>query len=210
MTGEKQTKVRTASPEARRKQLIDATVTSIAKHGISGTTLATVTKLAGLSVGLANFHFKSKDALLEESLRSLAMEHRDHWVKSQQRDGLTAAEKVLAIIDAQFHPSTCSRKKLAVWFAFFGETAYRKFYRVITASIDAERQDTLVALFDEIIAQNDSPLTPEGIALTLESLFDGFWLNMLMYPEKFSRESAKAQIIQYLHTNFPKQSGFDI
>ena len=71
-----QKKPRTAAPEVRRKQLIDATITCIARKGISGTTLNAIAKEAGLSLGLANFHFKSKDALLSETLRHLATEHR--------------------------------------------------------------------------------------------------------------------------------------
>ena len=50
---------RTASKAVRRQQLIEATIDSIAKYGISGTTMTTVTGLAGLSVGIVNFHFFS-------------------------------------------------------------------------------------------------------------------------------------------------------
>lgn len=200
----KQKKSRTASPEVRKKQIIEATITSISKHGISGTTMASVARLAGLSAGLANFYFKSKDALLEETLRCLAMEHREQWSTRLQAPDLDAPAKIVAVIDAQFHTSICNRKKLAVWFAFFGEAAYRKSYRRITTSIDAERLEVLAGLFDQIIKEDGGPLDPKGVARTLESLFDGFWLNMLMYPDQFSREMAKAQIFDYLHTSFPR------
>jgi TetR/AcrR family transcriptional repressor of bet genes len=61
----------------RRQQLIEATIESIAKFGISGTTMTTVTGFAGLSVGIVNFHFDSVENLFEETLFSLAAEHRD-------------------------------------------------------------------------------------------------------------------------------------
>ena len=199
----KQKNSRTASPEVRKRQIIEATITSISKRGISGTTMASVAKLAGLSAGLANFHFRNKGTLLEETLRSLAMEHRAQWMTRLPNTDLTASEKINAIIEAQFHSSICSRKKLAVWFAFFGEPAYRKSYRVITTSIDAERLDVLVDLFQEIIKEGHCDLEPEGVAHTLESLFDGFWLNMLMYPDRFKPEMAKTRVFQYLHTSFP-------
>ena len=68
---------RTASREARRRQLIDATMKCIARKGMSNTTLGDVAKEAGLSQGIVNLHFESKDNLLTETLRSLANEYRE-------------------------------------------------------------------------------------------------------------------------------------
>ncbi|MBD1546036.1 TetR/AcrR family transcriptional regulator [Roseibium aggregatum] len=197
-------KPRTAPPEVRRKQLIDATISCISRSGIPGTTLTAVTKEAGLSLGIVNFHFKNKDALLAETLNALAEEHRALWMKALDRPDLSAAAKLRAMVEAQFHPRICSRKKLTVWFAFFGETAHRKSYRTISSHIDMERQEICADLCRQIIGDGGySDLDAEGVTLTLESLFDGFWLNMLMYPAKFSREAAADQTLKYLATVFP-------
>lgn len=184
--------------EGRRKQLIEATVTCIALHGLSGTTLRKVSQQAGLSLGLVNFHFATKDVLLEETLRTLAEEHRVRWKADVMRADLDAEEKIHAIVDAQFHPRICTRKKLAVWFAFFGEARYRKFYRKITADIDEERIEVSRALFAEIAENSEMSRSPEELALALESLFDGTWLNILMYPDAFSKEAARDQVLSYL------------
>lgn len=196
---------RTAPPEVRRKQLIDATITCVAKYGITGTTISAVTKEAGLSLGLANFHFKSKDALLSETLISLALEHRDLWMKASQKENLSSADKLRAIVDAQFHPRVCSRKKLAVWFAFFGEAAQRKSYRKSSSHIDIERQETSADLCSQIIKDGGyTGVNAEDVSMSLEGLFDGLWLNILMYPDKFNRENANRQVLAYLKSVFPK------
>mgnify|MGYP001797888135 CR=1 FL=1 len=93
---------RTQSREVRRGQLIDATISSIAEHGISGTTMTTVTGKAGLSMGIVNFHFKSKQNLFEETLVHLAKEHRDHWRAAYDNAALSPEAKLLAIVDAHF------------------------------------------------------------------------------------------------------------
>jgi TetR/AcrR family transcriptional repressor of bet genes len=63
-------KRRQIRPKAeRRQQLIDATIRCIAQHGLSAVTMQMVTREAGLSVGIANLHFESKDNLLKETLR---------------------------------------------------------------------------------------------------------------------------------------------
>ncbi|MDU8928215.1 TetR family transcriptional regulator C-terminal domain-containing protein [Alisedimentitalea sp. MJ-SS2] len=198
-------KARTAPPEVRRNQLIGATINCIADQGISGTTLAAIAKEAGLSVGLANFHFKSKDALLSETLKHLAAEHRDMWLRDVQRHNLSNADKLRFIVSAQFHPRICSRRKLAVWFAFFGEAGYRKTYRSISSQIDMERQELCAELIESIIADGGyAKADAEQIALTMEGMFDGLWLNMLMYPAKFTRERAAHQVLDYLGLVFPR------
>lgn len=205
---ENQKKPRTAPSEVRRKQLIDATITCIAKAGISGTTLTAIAKEAGLSMGLANFHFKSKELLFSETLKYLADEHRDMWMQDVRCENLSSADKLRSITNAQFHPRICSRKKLSVWFAFFGEAAHRKSYRLITSQIDMERQEVCTELCSDIITDGGYlDVDAESTALTLEGMFDGLWLNMLMYPAKFTREKATRQILDYLALMFPKHFG---
>ena len=196
---------RTASKAVRRQQLIEATIESIAKFGISGTTMTTVTGFAGLSVGIVNFHFQSKENLFEETLRFLAAEHRDLWQKVMDRKKLSTSEQLLAIVDAEFHPQTCNRKKLTVWSAFYGEAGYRTYYRKIMSDIDSERWEASTELCREIISQGGyDNLVAQDVAETLEGLFDGFCLNILIYPGDFTREDAKDRVRSYLAATFPQ------
>ncbi|RLA33746.1 MAG: TetR family transcriptional regulator, partial [Gammaproteobacteria bacterium] len=55
---------RALSKERRQQQLLDATITCISNKGLGGMTLADVASEAGLSQGIVNLHFKSKDNLL--------------------------------------------------------------------------------------------------------------------------------------------------
>jgi len=199
---------RTAPPETRRRQLVEATIDSIARQGLSGTTLSGVTARAGLSVGLANFHFRSKHILLEETLRHLAEEHRDAWRKPLGRKGLSAADRLLAIVDAHFERRICSRRKIAVWFAFFGDPAWRAAYRAIMAEIDAERRGVSADLCARIISEgNYREIDATAAAGMLEALYDGFWLNMLIYPGNFDRDGARAAIHAFLARTFPDHFG---
>ena len=65
--------------DRRRRALIKATIAVIAKHGASGTTVSRVARQAGVSVGLMNFHFKSKERLLRETFRHLSEEYEQVW-----------------------------------------------------------------------------------------------------------------------------------
>ncbi len=203
--GDKPKRPRTASKQVRRQQLIDATIESIAKHGISGTTMTTVTRTAGLSIGLANFHFSTKQKLFEETLRYLAEEHHNFWLKSYEKANLAPEDKLTAIVAAHFHPSICNRKKVAVWYAFFGEASARASYRKLANAIDTERREVTVELCQQIIETGGyDKVDATDVAFTLEGLYDGFWLNILMYPGDFSRLDGMRRIEEYLAHLFPK------
>ena len=65
--------------EFRKHQLIEATMDCIDKLGLSQTTLARIAERAGISQGNVVFHFQSKEALLEQTLRHLSDEYRTGW-----------------------------------------------------------------------------------------------------------------------------------
>lgn len=195
---------RTESKEVRRQQLIDATIESIATHGIAGTTMATVTRIADLSLGIVNFHFESKQKLLEETLLFLAREHHDQWVAVSDNADLSAAKKMLAIVDAHFQPQICTPKKLAVWFAFFGEAGRRRIYRKLIEDIDQERYDMALQLCTTITRDGGyTDMPPRQVANLLEALYDGIWLELLTYPENFDRKKARDHIVAFLAKVYP-------
>ena len=61
---------------ATRQRLIETTIDIIADEGLSKTTLPKVAKKAGLSRGICNFHFKTKEKLLLDTFEAVYMEIR--------------------------------------------------------------------------------------------------------------------------------------
>ena len=51
-------------------------------RAIPAPTMADVAKAAGLSSGIVNFHFETKEKLLVETLKYLADEYRANWQKA--------------------------------------------------------------------------------------------------------------------------------
>src|SRR5438477_6376648 len=107
--------------EVRRVQLIEATIDSLSKRGFAEFTLAQVAETAGLSQGIVNFYFHSKEALLVETLKFMEAEYEEFWTAAVRRAGPRAADKVAAMIAADFDSVMASRKKVTVWYAFWGE-----------------------------------------------------------------------------------------
>jgi TetR/AcrR family transcriptional repressor of bet genes len=201
-------KRRTASKQQRREQLIRATIRSIARRGLSETTMATVTREAKLSQGIVNLHFKSKERLLIETLRYVADEYTRTWEKALENAGPSNTDRLQAIVAADFSRPVCETNKLAVWFAFWGESKSRPTYRKICAERDQRYADMLNDLCRNII---DEGPYPDADALTvatgLAAMSEGLWLDMLVSPDTMNKELAQSVCLAYLASVFPKHFG---
>ena len=83
----------------RRRELIEATITSIARHGLSKITIAKVAKIAGLSTGIVNFYFHSKQALLLATLETVDREFELRQEEALERAGEDPVQLLEAMIE---------------------------------------------------------------------------------------------------------------
>jgi TetR/AcrR family transcriptional repressor of bet genes len=198
-------KKRTASKEERQQQLIQATIRSVARNGLSDTTMATVSSEAGLSQGIINLHFQSKERLLVETLRYIAEEYRVAWEKAVKEAGPSPAEQLAALVAVDFKPPVCDRNKLAVWFAFWGESKSRPTYRKICALRDMAYRQEMVQLCEQLIEEGDyEGLDANFVAAGLSAMTSGLWLDLLTSPRSMTREQARQICMAYLATAFGK------
>ena len=195
---------RTAPPEERREQLILATIRCVADRGLADTTIATVAQEAGLSQGIVNLHFRSKDGLLTETLRYLADEYRSACQEAAAA-ALDPVDGLLAMVELDFRRNICSRDKLAVWFAFWGERRFRPTYRRICAARDKSYDSMVRIMCAKLCEQDDYPdVEPALVADGLSALTDGLWLDLLVRPESMTRDLARRITLAYLADAFPK------
>lgn len=170
--------------------------------------MATVTQEAKLSLGIINLHFKSKERLLVETLRFVADEYTMAWEKALENAGPSSAEKLRAIVDADFAPPVCEPNKIAVWFAFWGESKSRPTYRKICANLDKQYDEMLVGLCAQIVDEGPYPgIDPDIVATGLSAMSEGLWLDMLVSPESMDKEHAKGVCLAYLASVFPGHFG---
>jgi TetR/AcrR family transcriptional repressor of bet genes len=196
---------RTATRERRRQQLIDATMKCIGRKGMASSTLSDVAKEAGLSQGIVNLHFESKDNLLTETLRHVADEYKTQFNKALEKSGPAPAEKLLALMELDLRPSICDRGKIAVWFAFWGEVKSRPTYRKICDESDRYYDSIVEGLCAEIIADGDyKNVSASAIANALSSMTNGFWLSCLISPQSWNRAESMEAVMSFLRSLFPQ------
>jgi TetR/AcrR family transcriptional repressor of bet genes len=195
---------RTATKEERRTQLIEATVKCIARKGIGSTTLGDVAQEAGLSQGIVNLHFNSKENLLNETLQFIAEDYKAQFDATLVKAGTDAAEKLLALMEMDLKPSICDRQKLAVWFSFWGEVKAMPTYQKVCDAYDSVYDSVIEELCATIIKEgNYRQLKAETVTEALQSMTDGLWLSCLVSPKTFDRDEAMDAVYSYLRAVFP-------
>lgn len=196
---------RTASKEVRVQQLIDATQEVLAEKGIAGATMAMITSRAELSMGIVSLHFQSKENLLKSTLRYLSEEISDTYIAIFNDHTLSAIDRLQGIVNTWFDSTIATPIKIATWFAFFGDAHYRNIYREIAKDLDDDRVDAIVSLCAEIIAEGGyEDVDASSVAISIECLCDGLWINMMLYPERLKPAQAQKVLTDLIARNFPK------
>jgi TetR/AcrR family transcriptional repressor of bet genes len=200
-------KRRQIRPKAeRRQQLIDATIRCIAHHGLSAVTMQMVTREAGLSVGIANLHFESKDNLLKETLRFVAEEYHGGQIEIMEGGDIPdLGERLDALLDFQLGRGVTQRQKMSVWFAYYGEAGARPVYQKIVSTVDRLAAHKLEALFTDIVREGGyQGVDARELATGYSALIDGLHLGLLVTPRELSKRRARAVARDFLRRAFPQ------
>ncbi len=188
---------------ARRQQLIEATMRSIAEHGLANTTVARVAQEAGLSQGIMNFYFEGKQELLLETLKYVESEFQ-RVRRDKKRSAAKAPEAQLdAIIEATFDPAVCNPLFLDVWDAFWGEARARADFKRVCSVYETAQLKETIQLFRKLAG-------PEQNAAALGTAF--FCLlesrpERLGRSKRFDLEAIKNTCRAFLATVFPARFG---
>lgn len=200
---------RKLSREARREQLIEATIGTIAARGFARTTLTDVAKGAGLSHGLVNFHFQSKDKLLTETLLYLAEEYRLNWTRALEAAGPEPAAQLDAMLRADFEPAICTPARLSAWCAFWGEAQCRPMYQEQCGSNDDEYIRVLESICARMIATGDGGGDPARVARVLRVTIEGVWLDLMTMTAPYDRDEALGTVYTCAAAFFPERFAAD-
>ena len=187
----------------RRKQLIDATVSVIYRDGLSRLTLAKVATTAGLSTGIVNSYFKSKEQLLLDTLQVLVLEYET--AINKVLDGKMSSEEALhRLVDVLLSPELCDPEKAAVWYAFMGESQTREGYNAAVRAREQVIRSRIAGLFGEFFEVfGDPEIDSLAIARGFDAMIDSFWAECAMTPDVFDHGAAKATCYGYLRSVLP-------
>jgi TetR/AcrR family transcriptional repressor of bet genes len=197
---------RAEQKKATREKLIEATLDIIAEGGMAKVTLPKVAERAGFSRGISNFHFVSKDNLLLETLKTVHSELDRVWRHYLIETDLPPADQLKGFLNAVFKPPVADVKKISVWLAYWGETAYRRQYLESFTAKDREYEEAIERLMVRLAGANRpvGGIPIRAIAVALTALIDGCWLQFLIAPGRLGDDEAINACYAYLSRFFPE------
>ena len=185
------------TPEVRRKLLIEATMRSIARFGYAGTTIETICSEAGVSRGLINHHFGSKEELIRQSYKAL----RDEWVAATHGSVVDEfaepEERLRALIRVSFGPTMFKQEYLGIWAGFWSAIGKSPALRKMNRELFDKDREAYEAIFAEIARRRGKRIDARRAALTVIALIDGFWLEWCLDPKSFTTAEAEAACLAF-------------
>jgi len=180
--------------DARRHQLVEVTIDSLAELGYVGTTLGQIAARAEVSPGLVAHYFGDKDGLLDAAFRSLAR-RVGHQVRVRLRHVSTPRARIQAIIDANLAPEEFEQRTGTAWLAFWGQVLQVKSLRRTQSAYQQRTLSNLRRSLKELMPPDEA----QRLAAMIAAMIDGVWLRAALSGwREADSESARALLTEFV------------
>jgi AcrR family transcriptional regulator len=186
---------RRKSAVQRRQELIQAGITCLGKGGMSAFTIDQICKQAGVSRGLINHHFKTK----EDLLTCIYADMTDHLVQESNSD--EPRQQLAQIIEFSFDEQSFNRSNLRAWLSIWGEVATNEALNSLHQSRYHKYKSRIAKALTSIATTDRTELDADSVARQLIALIDGLWLEYCLHSAGFSLAAARADCYRFLHSH---------
>ena len=186
----------TESPieDARRRQLVEVTIDSLAELGYVGTTLAQIAARAGVSPGLVAHYFGDKDGLLDAAFRSLAR-RVGNQVRARLRQVCTPRGSIQAVIDANLAPQEFDQRTGTAWLAFWGQVLQVKSLKRVQSAYQQRTLTNLRSSLKKLVPPDEA----QRLAAMIAAMIDGVWLRAALSGwREADSEGARALLTEFV------------
>jgi AcrR family transcriptional regulator len=164
----------------REEELVDATLTCIATHGLRKTTVRKIAETAGVTNGLIRFYFASKDKIIQAAyIRFLNTIFRTA-IDDLEGSDLKGCQRLGGFIRANLSSSIISPDMVALWASFLPLAQNDPAMAEIRRKFNVDTVQAFETLISDAYEECNLSLTEEQIsqkAFALNSLIDGLWIN---------------------------------
>jgi AcrR family transcriptional regulator len=166
--------------EARRKQIIDAAVATIAEIGYVNASLAEIARVADISKGVISYHFESKDDLIDHTIDTILRDLSIFVRQQVPRPPAAVQAQLEAYIDASLRYMQENRVSFValvdLWASFTTVERRREYSQSM--------YDPCRSFLTTILEQGQvRPALAATRASLIQALIDGVMLQWVLDPE---------------------------
>ena len=180
---------RRKSAADRQQELIEAGIACLGNGGMSAFTIDQICRTAGVSRGLINHHFKTKEDLLIRIYRDMT----EHLVDKTEK-------QLEAIIQVSFDEHSFNKSNLRAWLSLWGQVPTNKLLSKIHRKRYKVYKDRIKNAVKTALTEQNKHLDTDSIARQLVALIDGLWLEYCLNSTEYSLADAKNDCFQFLNS----------
>lgn len=175
------------TPDERRQALIAATLECLAGQGAEQTTIRSICGKAGVSVGLVNHYYESKDALIADAYEQVSNDLLATLAEAAQAPGCDARARLSAFFRASFSSAVLDSGLLRVWISFWSMTNQSNLVADVHDRTYSAYRATLEDLLEGLTHDDAAhELDTRLAAIGLSGVLDGLWLEWCLNPSTFT------------------------
>ncbi|MDA5093704.1 TetR family transcriptional regulator C-terminal domain-containing protein [Aliiroseovarius sp. KMU-50] len=181
-------KFRRETAEQRKDDLIQATLSLIAEHGVRGATVRAISKRADVTQGLIRHYFSTKEDLI-----AAAYEHHmgcmtELTSASTDFASLSPIERLSAFVAASLSPPVVDPSSVVVWASFLNKVREDERMQKMHEQTYYEFRDRLEGLIKATLEEADILVSTKDLrrmAIASNAVIDGLWLEGGALPTAF-------------------------
>lgn len=189
-----------------QKRILKAIAQIISQEGFTGVTMARVAELTGLSRGMCNYHFETKEQVMRDVLKMIYDEHEAIWKSAIDDDSKSPVERISALVEVLLSKPFATEETLSIWQAYWGVPQYRQMYLKICTEGDRAYEDSIEELLSLLANGRHEikgiPIKELSVAFT--GIIDGMHTEYLIAPGRLSSKNAIKSCYAFLAGFFPE------
>ena len=176
-------------PTVRKARFVEATLSCLQQYGFQGTSIRKICAEAGVSIGLLNHHYSSKDELVADAYRNVTSRIAALLRRAVEAAPADARSQLTAYFRASFSEEVLNPRLLDAYLAFWGAVKSAETINRAHEESYSEYRSTLSQALMRLAREHrwrrfDSDLA----AIALSAMLDGLWLEYGLSPQTFSPE----------------------
>jgi TetR/AcrR family transcriptional repressor of bet genes len=184
---------RTSIELIRRRDLIEAAYQTFLEHGFNGMTMARIGERAGMSHGIVNYYFKSKDELVSAVVRKANFLIMQDTAR-RLRIATSPRERVSAVIAGNFPDNLFTRDIARAWVSYYAALGQHRDLDRMQRVVDERLARNLMHALKQIVDRERAKLVADYIAV----LIDGYWLRHTKSHDPVDAATAIARIEDFV------------
>lgn len=167
------------SLDDRRRSLMEATLTCVARHGLHGASVRRITEEAGVTVGLVRHYFGSKDDMIRNAYAYLVGQLTAQASETAHATEGTPEAQLASFLRANLTKPNMDEETVSLWATFIGRVRHDPGFAEIHRDGYREFLNVLETLIEPVLVHHGLPCSVaicRNHAIALNGLIDGLWI----------------------------------